>query len=101
LGLKPVTTPVTSLQSNGMAESFVKTLKRDNTKLAERPDSQTVMAQLPKRYDDYNSSHLHSALRYLPSKLFWRKTSGILNIPTVLGYLVKTNNSVQIVRTSS
>jgi putative transposase len=29
LGLKPVTTPVTSPQSNGMAESFVKTLKRD------------------------------------------------------------------------
>ena len=29
LGLKPVTTPVTSPQSNDMAESFVKTLKRD------------------------------------------------------------------------
>ncbi len=29
LGLKPVTTPVTSPQSNGMADSFVKTLKRD------------------------------------------------------------------------
>ena len=29
LGLKPVTTPVTSPQSNGMAESFVKTFKRD------------------------------------------------------------------------
>jgi putative transposase len=26
LGLKPVTTPLTSPQSNGMAESFVKTL---------------------------------------------------------------------------
>ena len=29
LGLKPVTTPVTSPQSNGMAENFAKTLKRD------------------------------------------------------------------------
>ena len=29
LGLKPVTTPVTRPQSNGMTESFVKTLKRD------------------------------------------------------------------------
>ena len=38
LGLKPVTTPVTSPQSNGMAESFVKTLKRDYAKLANRPD---------------------------------------------------------------
>jgi putative transposase len=33
LGLKPITTPVTSPQSNGMAESFVKTLKRDYAKL--------------------------------------------------------------------
>jgi putative transposase len=53
LRLKPVTSP----QSNGMADSFVKTLKRDYTKLAERPDSQKVMAQLPKSFDDYNSYH--------------------------------------------
>jgi putative transposase len=38
LGLKPVTTPVTSPQSNGTAESFVKTLKRDYAKLANRPN---------------------------------------------------------------
>ncbi len=44
LGLKPMTTPVTSPQSNGMAESFVKKLKRNYAKLADRPDSQTVMA---------------------------------------------------------
>jgi transposase InsO family protein len=31
LGLKPVTTPVRSPQSNGMAESFVKTMKRQTT----------------------------------------------------------------------
>jgi putative transposase len=73
LGLKPVTTPVTSPQSNGMAESFVKTLKRDYAKLADRPDSQTVMAQLPKWFDDYNSYHPHSALGYVPAKLFREK----------------------------
>jgi putative transposase len=28
IGLQPVTTPVRSPQSNGMAESFVKTIKR-------------------------------------------------------------------------
>ena len=38
LGLKPITTPLTSLQSNGMAESFEKTLKRDYAKLVNRPD---------------------------------------------------------------
>jgi putative transposase len=73
LGLKPVTTPVTSPQSNGMAESFVKTLKRDYAKLADRPDSQTVMTQLPKWFDDYNSYHPHSALGYVPAKLFREK----------------------------
>ncbi|CBW76006.1 Transposase [Mycetohabitans rhizoxinica HKI 454] len=29
IGLKPLTTPVCSAQNNGMAESFVKTMKRD------------------------------------------------------------------------
>ena len=56
-----------------MAESFVKTLKRDYAKLADRPDSKTVMAQLPKWFDDYNSYHPHSALGYVPAKLFREK----------------------------
>ena len=38
LGLKQVIKPVTSPQSKGMAESFVKTLKRDYVKLADRQD---------------------------------------------------------------
>jgi putative transposase len=46
LGLKPVTSPVISPQSNGMAESFVKTLKQYYAKLANMPDSKTVIAQL-------------------------------------------------------
>jgi putative transposase len=53
-----------------MAESFVKTLKRDYAKLADRPDSQTAMAQLSKWFDDYNSYHPLSALDYVPAKLF-------------------------------
>ena len=75
LGLKPVTTPVTSPQSNGMAENFVKTLKRDFAKLAIRPDSKNVMAQLKDRFDDCNSYHPHSALGYLPSTLFMENRS--------------------------
>jgi putative transposase len=75
LGVKPVTTPVTSPQSNGMAESFVKTLKRDYAKLAYRSDSKTVMVQLKDWIDDYNSYHPHSALGYLPPKLFRVKRS--------------------------
>jgi transposase InsO family protein len=71
--LKPVTTPVTSPQSNGMARSFVKTLKRDYAKLANRPVSKTVMAQLKDWFDDYKSYHPHSALDYLPPTLFMEK----------------------------
>ena len=71
LGLKPVTSP----QSNGIAESFVKKLKRDCAKLAKQPDSKTVMAQLKDWFDDYNSYHPHSALGYLPPTLFREKRS--------------------------
>ncbi len=70
-----LTIPVTSPQSNGMSESFVKTLKRDYAKLANRPDSKTVMAKLKDWSDDYNSYHPHSALGYLPPTLFREKRS--------------------------
>ena len=71
LGLKPVSSP----QSNGMAESFAKTLKSGYAKLANQPDSKTVMAQLKDWYDDYNSYHRHIALGYLSSTLFRKKRS--------------------------
>jgi putative transposase len=45
-----------------IAESFVKTLKRDYAKLANKPDSKTVLAQLQAWFDGYNLYHLHSAL---------------------------------------
>ena len=68
-----VTTPEINPQSNGMVENFVKALKRDYAKLAQRPDSQKVMVQQPKWFADYNSYHPHSALGYLPVKLFRQK----------------------------
>lgn len=70
LGLKAVTTPVSSPQSNGMAENLVKILMHDYARLAERPNSQTVMSQRSKWFDDYNSYRSRSALGYLPAKLF-------------------------------
>jgi putative transposase len=47
VGLKPGTTYIRSPQSNGMAESRVRTFKRDYADLADRPDAQTVMRHLP------------------------------------------------------
>jgi putative transposase len=44
IGLIPRTTPVSSPQSNGMAEAFVRTLKRDYVRVNPRPDAQTVIA---------------------------------------------------------
>jgi putative transposase len=73
--LKPVTKTATSPQSNGMAKSFVKTLKLDYAKLANRPDSKTLMDQQKYWFDDYNSYHPHSALGYLPPTLFRKKRS--------------------------
>lgn len=73
LGLKPVTTPVCSPQSNGMAESFVKTIKRDYAMLALRPDAATVMQQLGCWFEHYNTKHPHSALQYMPPRMFRQK----------------------------
>jgi transposase InsO family protein len=58
-----------------MAESFVKTLQRAYAKLANRPDSKTVMAQLKDWFDDCNSYQPQSALGYFPPTLFREKRS--------------------------
>ena len=76
LGLKPVRTPVESPQSNGMAESFVKTIKRDYASLSALTDSETVMAYLPYWFEHYNSQHPHSALRYMPPRMFRQRALG-------------------------
>src|SRR5262249_39619103 len=39
--------PLESPQSNGMAEAFVRTIKRDYVRVSPRPDAETVMRQLP------------------------------------------------------
>jgi len=72
LGLVPCFTPVRSPQSNGMAEAFVKTFKRDYVYVHDRPDAQTVLAQLPKWFDDYNEVHPHKALHLKSPREFIR-----------------------------
>ena len=63
LGFVVCTTPVRSPQSNGMAEAFVKTFKRDYVYLNDLPDAATVMARLPGWIEDYNRSHPHKGLK--------------------------------------
>lgn len=64
IGLVPRTTPVSSPQSNGMAEAFVRTLKRDYVRVNPTPDARTVIEQLPRWLTHYNEVHPHKALGY-------------------------------------
>ncbi|WP_404943208.1 IS3 family transposase, partial [Pseudomonas brassicacearum] len=64
IGLQPVTTPVRSPQSNGMAESFVKTIKRDYVAHMPKPDRKTALRNLAIAFEHYNEQHPHSALNY-------------------------------------
>ncbi|UHS58221.1 transposase [Agrobacterium vaccinii] len=62
--MEPCTTPVRSPQSNGMAEAFVKTFKRDCVLVNSIPDAKTAIAQLPLWFEHYNTLHPHKALGY-------------------------------------
>lgn len=46
--VRPRTTPIESPQSNGMAEAFVRTMKRDHVRLAQKPNARAVVNQLPR-----------------------------------------------------
>jgi len=70
IGLRPVTTPVRSPQSNGMAESFVKTIKRDYVAFMPKPDVPTAMQNLAIAFEHYNEQHPHSALKYRSPREF-------------------------------
>jgi len=65
LGLRLAFTPPRSPESNGIAEAWVKTLKRDYARVALLPDAHAILDLLPSWIDDYNTSHPHAALRML------------------------------------
>ncbi len=65
LGFKPITTPAYSPESNGMAEAFINTIKRDYVAGADLSDAETVLRQLPGWIHDYNQVAPHSALGHL------------------------------------
>src|ERR1700675_3919225 len=64
IGLEPRTTPIESPQSNGMAEAFVRTIKRDYVRVSPCPNAETVMLQLSSWITHYNEVHPHKALGY-------------------------------------
>ena len=64
LNLVPCFTPVESPESNGMAEAFVKTLKRDYVRVSAIPDAAAALALVDIWMEDYNTVHPHSRLGY-------------------------------------
>jgi putative transposase len=86
MGFEPLTTPVESPQSNGMAEAFVRTIKRDYVRVNPIPDAQTVIRALPKWFAHYNELHPHRALGYRSPREFIRSTSNRKTAETVSGF---------------
>jgi putative transposase len=70
VGFEPRTTPIESPQSNGMAEAFVRTIKRDYVRVSPCPDAHTVMHQLSSWIAHYNEVHPHKALGYRSPREF-------------------------------
>jgi putative transposase len=73
LGLVVVNTPAYSPESNGMAEAFVKTFKRDYVYLAKLSDAQSALAQMAAWFEDYNEVAPHSGLRMLSPRAHRRR----------------------------
>jgi transposase InsO family protein len=68
-------TPVHSPESNGMAEAFVKTFKRDYVRLSPLPDAATALRQIAGWFADYNDNHPHQGLRMRSPREFIRAQS--------------------------
>ncbi|EFM3585885.1 IS3 family transposase [Escherichia coli] len=73
LGLEPKSTAVRSPESNGIAESFVKTIKRDYISVMPKPDGLTAAKNLAEAFEHYNEWHPHSALGYRSLREYLRQ----------------------------
>ena len=72
MGIEPIHTPVCSPQSNGIAESFVNTFKRDYVSLMDRGSAEVVLAQLPDAFTHFNEVHPHGSLKLKSPRMFSR-----------------------------
>ncbi|MDT1036890.1 IS3 family transposase [Escherichia coli] len=73
LGLEPKNTAVRSPESNGIAESFVKTIKRDYISVMPKPDGLTAAKNLAEAFEHYYEWHPHSALGYRSPREYLRQ----------------------------
>ena len=75
LNLQPCFTPVESPESNGVAEAFVKTFKRDYVRVSPIPDAQAALAAVSGWITDYNEVHPHSRLAFRSPREYIRAQS--------------------------
>lgn len=77
IGLEVCTTRPYSPESNGMAEAFVKTFKRDYAWLGDLSSAKRVMEQLPGWFEDYNECAPHKGINMMAPREFIRKVASI------------------------
>lgn len=80
--MEPLTTAIRSPRSNGMAEAFVKTFKRDCAERMDRSDAITVMRQLSAAFEHYNDFHTAALISYrtcwlISAKKPWAKEAAM------------------------
>lgn len=81
VGFIPCFTPVQSPESNGMAEAFVKSFKRDYVAINDRPDAQSVLMNLKEWFEDYNAVRPHRGLRMRSPREFIRSQTQTATCP--------------------
>ncbi|MEF4859788.1 integrase core domain-containing protein, partial [Escherichia coli] len=64
---------ISSPQSNGMAERFVKTMKEDYIAFMPKPNVRTALHNLAVAIKHYNENHPHSALGYRSPREYRRQ----------------------------
>jgi len=75
LGLVVCTTPAYSPESNGMAESFVKSFKRDYVYVSRLETAEAVLRDIAAWMNDYNEHHPHKGLKMRSPREFRRLTA--------------------------
>jgi len=81
LGLTVCTTSYRSPESNGMAEAFVKTFKRDYIGASGANDALSLMKALPGMFADYNENAPHKGLKMLSPREYRRLQNKLEGCP--------------------
>lgn len=76
LGFDVCTTPSYSPESNGMAEAFVKTFKRDYASFDKLENTISIMHKLSNWFNDYNENAPHQGLKMMSPRQFLRAVNG-------------------------